>query len=73
MEFSSEGKQVKIEIRNIVKEGIQIDPNLATTKKDTKRHGIGMRSMQTAVNKYHGKLSWQCKEQIFNLSIMLPI
>lgn len=73
VEFSSEGKQVKIEIRNIVKEGIQIDPNLATTKKDTKRHGIGMRSMQTAVNKYHGKLSWQCKEQIFNLSIMLPI
>lgn len=73
VQLTGDGKQVEIRIKNSVKEGLQIDQHLTTTKKDTKRHGIGMRSMQAAVEKNHGKLSWQCSEQFFNLNIVIPI
>lgn len=34
-------------------------------------HGIGMRSMQLIVNKYHGTLEWKCEKRIFRVRIHL--
>lgn len=70
--ISSSPQFVWIKISNCVKEDIKAQGMLATTKQDTKRHGIGMRSMQATVEKYRGKLTWRCDQCIFVLDIVLP-
>lgn len=60
-----------LEIRNSVKENVETNAELATTKVDKKRHGIGMMSMRTTVEKYGGNLWWRCENNQFLLSIMV--
>ncbi|MBE6021607.1 MAG: GHKL domain-containing protein [Cellulosilyticum sp.] len=71
--ISSDEKDVGIKLSNTVKENIPISKPLSTTKKDVKRHGIGMRSMQEAVSKYKGTLSWKCEAYLFVLDIRIPL
>lgn len=66
-------RDVLIKISNAVKQDINGQNTLKTTKKDTKMHGIGMRSMQAVIRKYGGSLSWKCEQQVFVLTIMVPI
>lgn len=71
--FSHKNKSMLIKVRNSVKENIETKEQLITTKKDRRRHGIGMMSMQTTVSKYGGILEWQCEDYEFQLNIELPI
>ena len=71
--ITEKAHELFIQVSNNVKEDIGQQKVLITTKKDTKRHGVGMRSMHITVEKYKGHLSWQCKEKVFTLNIVLPI
>lgn len=44
-----------------------------TTKKETRYHGYGIKSIQMTVEKYGGKLSISAEDQIFNLNILFPV
>lgn len=44
-----------------------------TTKKDSRYHGYGVKSMQRTVDKYHGNLRASAEGDIFNLDIIIPI
>ena len=54
-----------------VKEKVDKNKKLVTTKSDKKRHGIGMLSMRTVVEKYGGNLEWKCENKQFFLSIIV--
>lgn len=71
--FSTKSESMLIEVKNSVKENIEAKEQLTTTKKDSKRHGIGMMSMQTTTSKYGGVLEWYCEDYQFHLNIELPI
>ena len=71
--FSNQDESMIIKVRNSVKENITVKDELITTKKDRRRHGIGMMSMQTTTNKYGGILEWYCEDYQFHLNIKLPI
>ena len=62
---------ILIEVVNSMKEVLTTNKRLITTKRDKSRHGIGMLSMQTIVEKYKGNLEWKCENNQFFLSIML--
>lgn len=66
-------RHMQIEIKNAVKENIAEGRKLETTKKDTKRHGIGMMSMETTARKYNGQIKWTCNECQFHLHIEIPL
>lgn len=44
---------------------------LKTTKHDKEKHGIGSRNVREIVEKYHGSVSYQCENQIFQVKIIL--
>lgn len=44
-----------------------------TKKKDKSNHGFGVKSMEIIVSKYNGDLSFQAKEGIFLLNIIIPV
>ena len=44
-----------------------------TTKADTTYHGYGVKSISLIVDKYDGNVSFNVKNEIFNLSILLPL
>lgn len=46
---------------------------LATTKKDKKYHGYGMKSIRYTVNKYKGAVTVDNKENWFDLKILIPV
>lgn len=60
-----------IDVTNSVKEEVDKNKKLVTTKSDKKRHGIGMLSMRTVVEKYGGNLEWKCENKQFFLSIIV--
>lgn len=60
-----------IDVSNSVKKEAVNNKKLITTKKDKSRHGIGMLSMRTIVEKYGGNLEWKYENNQFLLSIMI--
>lgn len=44
-----------------------------TTKKDSKNHGLGLRSIQTIVKKYGGNMEIRQEEEMFHLFLYLPM
>lgn len=60
-----------IDINNSVKKEAMDNNKLITTKQDKSRHGIGMLSMKTIVEKYGGHLEWKYDHDQFCLSIVL--
>ena len=44
---------------------------LKTLKNPEELHGIGMRSIQYVVGKYHGILKWECRENLFITDITM--
>lgn len=60
-----------IDINNSVKKEAMNNNKLITTKKDKSRHGIGMLSMKTIVEKYGGHLEWKYEYNQFCLSIVM--
>ena len=49
------------------------DNNLKTTKQNKSMHGLGLKSMKNALDKYNGDFSWEYieKEKIFILTVMV--
>lgn len=63
-----------IEISNpTVFNPIDEDGKLKTSKEDKQKHGFGIKSIKSVVDKYNGILSYEYNKGKFILSIMLPI
>ena len=45
---------------------------ITTTKKDSKNHGFGLKSIRTAVEKYDGSVVFEVQQNWFELKILLP-
>ena len=45
---------------------------LKTTKKDFSKHGFGIMSIRSIVEKNNGSFVWNCKEGVFSATIILP-
>ena len=61
-----------IEIKNPVKENVQINNNsINTTKADKNAHGIGLRSIQATAKKYSGTTRLSCDDNTFCIEIDL--
>lgn len=71
--FGNRNGKLLIDVKNAVKQNIDTREKLITTKNDRKRHGIGMMSMQTTVNKYDGYIAWRCEDYQFHLNIEIPV
>jgi len=44
-----------------------------TTKQDKANHGFGVKSMKMIVEKYGGTISFDARDQVFNLNILFPL
>ncbi len=66
---------LKIRVTNyyVIEPKFDKNSNLPLTFKDKKYHGFGMKSIKRCVEKYHGVLSCKIKNQIFILSILIPL
>ena len=69
------GESIQIAFTNYysLSDGIRLRDGLPRTKGDENFHGFGIRSMQMLCQKYHGNLSCEIVEDIFNLYITLPL
>ena len=45
---------------------------ITTTKKDSKNHGFGLKSIRKAVEKYDGSVVFGVQQNWFELKILLP-
>ena len=66
---------VTISIKNSYSGVINFNENgiPITTKMDTAYHGYGVKSISLIADKYDGNVSFNTKNEIFNLSILLPL
>ncbi len=63
-----------LRFENYCEEELQYQGDMpATTKKDRKYHGYGMKSIRYTVNKYGGAVTIDTKENWFDLKILIPI
>ena len=46
---------------------------LKSTKEDASHHGIGMESIREAVTRNLGGMEWNAKDDVFTLTVMLPV
>lgn len=54
-----------------VSEPVIKNGNLITSKQDTERHGWGMKSVKTAVEKYQGTIEYKYEDHLFTVSVMM--
>ncbi|HOO27418.1 MAG TPA: GHKL domain-containing protein [Lachnospiraceae bacterium] len=73
IQISNEEQELIISIQNTTAvEEMEIEDNMIiTTKSDTENHGLGMESIKTVVEKYHGKLFLECKNYNFHLMVVI--
>lgn len=70
----AEGSLLSINSNNYYSGTIQMDHGLPiTTQDDRDYHGYGTRSMAMIVEKYHGSISFDAKDQIFNINILFSL
>lgn len=70
----SKNSFVSISLQNFIDHQVEMkDGRPVTSKTDKENHGFGIRSMEIIVAKYHGDISFQTKNGIFLLKILLPI
>lgn len=61
-------------IKNYTKNDIKVkNGRLLTSKEDKMNHGFGTISMKMIVEKYHGNISYDLQDDLFLLSILIPI
>ncbi len=65
--MSTEGR-ISISVSNPVIENIDTE-KLTTSKLDKERHGYGIKSIKTIVQKYDGIVLFSCENKMFNVSI----
>jgi hypothetical protein len=67
------GEYCSVHLQNYTAETLQLQNGLPVTHKpDTQNHGFGARSMQLLVEKYNGELSFEQKNDVVNLYMLLP-
>ena len=60
--------RISVSIENPVAENIDTE-NLKTTKSDKGKHGYGIKSIKTIVQKYDGFANFTCENNIFTTNI----
>lgn len=66
LKIEEKGEYLDILVKNkIEKSVLKGNPKLVTIKKDKQRHGLGIQSMKTIIEKYHGILDFYEKEDYF--------
>ncbi len=69
-----EGDLISINSHNYFDGDLKIENGLpATTKADKTLHGYGVKSMAVIVDSYGGTISFQAKDHIFNVNILIPV
>ena len=69
-----EGDLISINSHNYYNGDLKIEDGLpATTKEDKTIHGYGVKSMEVIVDSYDGTISFQAKDHIFNVNILIPV
>ncbi len=64
------GNMASVRIRNTSRRNLDVK-ELSTEKTEKKRHGIGMRSVRYAVDKYYGSMECSCRNGIFEVSVVM--
>lgn len=65
---------VAVQIQNYYDKELRFQDGIpATTKKNKRDHGFGMKSIRSIAEKYNGTITVQAKEHIFMLQILLPV
>lgn len=68
-----EEEQFVLSVRNPVKEPVKIRDNMViTTKKDKKKHGIGLANVRRSVERNNGTCVLRCEEGWFYVSAVIP-
>lgn len=66
LQIEEKGGYLNILVKNkFEKSVLKENPKLVTTKKEKQHHGLGIRSMKTITEKYHGVLDFYEKENYF--------
>ena len=73
LKVQTQGKMLMIHVENPCKEISFDHDGLPLTKKNSKDHGYGMRSMKLISEKYGGNLNCYTENDIFYLDILMPI
>lgn len=72
--INSQKNYIEIEISNKASENVLAkNPALSTTKDDAPNHGIGLRIVDSIVDKYNGMLTREYKDGYFVTNIMLKL
>lgn len=70
----AEGELLSVNSHNYYAGTIHMKDGLpVTSSPDRSRHGFGVKSMVMIVEKYGGSISFDAKDQIFNLNILIPL
>lgn len=64
------GNVAAVRISNTSRRSVDVK-DLSTEKPEKKRHGIGMRSIRYAVDKYYGSMECSCRNGIFEVSVVM--
>lgn len=75
MKFVIEDNQIILSVKNtIANMPIRIDGELITTKKDREEsHGIGLKNVTAVIEKYNGKHVIDFDEEMFSISMIIPL
>lgn len=74
LSVATKGDFLTIEVENFFTGQISFEDGLpVTTKEDKDNHGYGTQSIRMLVEKYDGYMKYTTQEDIFTLSILLPI
>lgn len=72
--IKAEGELLSINSHNYYSgEVLMVDGLPVTAKEDKNFHGFGVKSMVMIVEKYGGNITFEAKDQVFNLNILLPL
>ncbi|SBV97039.1 conserved membrane hypothetical protein [uncultured Eubacteriales bacterium] len=72
--IKAEGELLSINSHNYCSGEVQMVGGLPVTAKENKDyHGFGVKSMVMIVEKYGGNITFDAKDQVFNLNILLPL
>ena len=64
---------VRIRVENCCGDDVVFSDGLPVTKKDSKYHGYGMKSIRSIVEKYEGSMTVKVQDGWFELRILIPV
>lgn len=69
IKIGSNGGMFYIEMENTCDSSVESSKTLVTTKLDVRNHGIGLKNVSDVVNKYSGKMSYECVDGVYRIEI----